>query len=412
MSDLIVQKYGGSSLSTPDQIRQVAQRIARRCQAGQQIIVVVSAMGRATDELLHLAYKVSSQPNRRELDMLLTAGERVSMALMSMALHDLGCPSLSLTGSQAGVFTDSSHSNARILDLRPTRVAESLSQGKIVVLAGFQGVDPHTKEVTTLGRGGSDTTAVAMAAYFQARRCEILKDVDGIFSADPKIVNNARLYDQFPYPALEESCYWGAKVLHYRSVELAQALRVPLFVGHAHRESQGTIITEATNIHSTRQATAEESSMYEESRILTVNTLSEVHHLALSCSHPDEGLNALEQILLKNQLSWPQILATVFEAGEWRAMISSSSEQMLALKSALKSTPFRFIKNSLCGVTLTCRGSYASRLTRIVMGQLQKSQIVPYKTLHTGTSMTVFVDPDHRDQTVQALHQLVPGTGW
>src|SRR5690348_40138 len=227
---IIVQKYGGACLETPAKICAVASSLADLHRRGGRVVVIVSAMGKTTDELIKIAYQVSLHPSRRELDMLLTTGERISMSLMSMALSDLGVPAISFTGSQAGVMTDQSHSSARILDVRPIRVGEELNRGRIVVLAGFQGVSPVTREITTLGRGGSDTTAVAMAAALQADRCEIIKEVDGICSVDPRIVPNARPFRQLDFASLSEMCFWGAKVLHFRSVELAQSRNVPLFL--------------------------------------------------------------------------------------------------------------------------------------------------------------------------------------
>src|SRR4051794_24343724 len=225
---IIVQKYGGACLETPAKIRAVASSLADLHSRGHRVVAIVSAMGKTTDELVKTAYQVSSHPNRRELDMLLTAGERISMSLMSMALADLGVPAISFTGSQAGVMTDESHSSARILDVRPVRVREELDRGRIVVLAGFQGVNPLTREITTLGRGGSDTTAVAMAAALSAERCEIVKEVDGVCSADPRIVANSKPLRQLDYASLSEMCFWGAKVLHFRIAELAQNENVPL----------------------------------------------------------------------------------------------------------------------------------------------------------------------------------------
>ena len=181
---IIVQKYGGVCLETPAKIRAVARSLADLHGRDHRVVAIVSAMGTTTDQLIQMAYQVSPTPNRRELDMLLTTGERISMSLMSMALSDLGVPAISFTGSQAGVMTDDSQSSARILDIRPIRVLEELDRGRVVVLAGFQGVNPATREITTLGRGGSDTTAVAMAAALKAERCEINKEVDGICFAD------------------------------------------------------------------------------------------------------------------------------------------------------------------------------------------------------------------------------------
>src|SRR5215831_14462444 len=222
----IVQKYGGACLETPAKVRAVAKNLADLHAKGHRVVVVVSAMGKTTDQLIEMAYQVSPRPNRRELDMLLTTGERISMSLMSMALSDLGVPAISFTGSQAGVMTDASHSSARILDVRPIRVREELDGGRVVVLAGFQDVNPATREITTLGRGGSDTTAVAMAAVLKATCCEIIKEVDGVCSADPRIVPNARPLRLLDFASLSDMCFWGAKVLHFRSVELAQTHNV------------------------------------------------------------------------------------------------------------------------------------------------------------------------------------------
>jgi aspartate kinase len=227
---IIVQKYGGVCLETPAKIRAVARSLADLHSRGHRVVVIVSAMGKTTDQLIQMAYQVSPTPNRRELDMLLTTGERISMSLMSMALSDVGVPAISFTGSQAGVMTDNSHSSARILDVRPIRVCEELNHGRVVVLAGFQGVDPVTREITTLGRGGSDTTAVAMAAALKAKRCEIIKEVEGICSADPRIVPDAKPLRRVDFASLSEMCFLGAKILHFRSVELAQSQDVPLVI--------------------------------------------------------------------------------------------------------------------------------------------------------------------------------------
>ncbi|UEM14950.1 aspartate kinase [Bradyrhizobium barranii subsp. barranii] len=223
----IVQKYGGVCLETPEKIRAVARSLADLHSRGHRVVAIVSAMGKTTDELIKAAYQVSPHPNRRELDILLTTGERISMSLMSMALSDLGAPAISFTGSQAGVMTDESHSSARILDVRPARVLEELGRGRIVVLAGFQGVNPRTKEITTLGRGGSDTTAVAMAAALKAERCEIIKEVDGICSADPRVVatqSHCAGWILHPYPkcvfGAPRFCIFGAWSWHKAKISL------------------------------------------------------------------------------------------------------------------------------------------------------------------------------------------------
>src|SRR5271156_3173507 len=226
---IIVQKYGGACLETPAKIRAVASSLADLHSRGHRVVAIVSAMGKTTDELVKMAYQVSPHPNRRELDMLLTTGERISMSLVSMALSDLGVPAISFTGSQAGVMTDDSHSSARILDVRPIRVREELDRGRIVVLAGFQGVNPVTKEITTLGRGGSDTTAVAMAAALGADWCEICSDVDGVYSADPRVVPAARRIDALNYEETQEMAEAGAKVLNAQAVEFAKQHGIAIY---------------------------------------------------------------------------------------------------------------------------------------------------------------------------------------
>jgi len=237
---VLVQKYGGTSVNGPERIRAVAARIAAARAAGHAMVVVVSAMGDTTDELIALAHKVSPQPSRREMDMLLTTGERVSMALVAMALHDLGVDAISFTGSQSGILTDERHANARIVGVKPDRIRASLDTGKVVIVAGFQGVSPKTKEITTLGRGGSDTTAVALAAALGRARCEILTDVDGVYTADPRVAPAARRVPRMGYRACSALAHLGGRVLHARCVDLAARERVPLTVCSAFHDTPGT----------------------------------------------------------------------------------------------------------------------------------------------------------------------------
>src|SRR6187549_3957396 len=214
---IVVQKYGGSSVADVARIRQVAERVVRTKRAGHDVVVVVSAMGDTTDDLLSLAKQVSPNPDRRELDMLLTAGERIAMALVSMAIRERGGDAISFTGSQSGIITNDRHVDARIIEVRPFRVQDELARGKIVVIAGYQGVS-YKKEVTTLGRGGSDTTAVAMAAALDAEYCEICSDVDGVYSGDPRVVPGARRLSEISYEEMQEMAEAGAKVLNAQAV--------------------------------------------------------------------------------------------------------------------------------------------------------------------------------------------------
>jgi len=240
---LVVQKYGGSSVSDAERIKRVAERIVATRKDGHDVCVVVSAMGDTTDELLDLATQVSPLPPLRELDMLLTAGERISMALLAMAIQSLGLSARSFTGSQAGIITDSSHFKARIIDVTPGRIVQALGDGHVAIVAGFQGVSQDTKDVTTLGRGGSDTTAVALAAALQAEVCEIYTDVDGVYSADPRLVPNARQLPTVSYEEMLELAASGAKILHLRCVEYARRYGVPVVVRSSFSNNPGTTIT-------------------------------------------------------------------------------------------------------------------------------------------------------------------------
>jgi aspartate kinase len=240
---LVVQKYGGSSVADADGIKRVAQRIVTTRKSGDSVVVVVSAMGDTTDELVDLATQVTPLPQGRELDMLLTAGERISMALLAMAIANLGLVGRSFTGSQAGVITDDSHGKARIIDVTPGRIRGALDEGAIPIVAGFQGVSQNGKDITTLGRGGSDTTAVALAAALGADACEIYTDVDGIFTADPRIVAGARRIPRISYEEMLEMAACGAKVLMLRCVEYARRYGIPIHVRSSFSNREGTWVT-------------------------------------------------------------------------------------------------------------------------------------------------------------------------
>ena len=237
---LIVQKYGGSSVADAEGMKRVAARIVATKRDGNQVVVVVSAMGDTTDELIDLAEQITPIPQGRELDMLLTAGERISMALLAMAINNLGHEALSFTGSQAGVITTSTHGRARIIDVSPGRIKEAIGAGAIAIVAGFQGISQDTKDVTTLGRGGSDTTAVALAAALDADVCEIYTDVDGVFSADPRVVPTARKLKSVTYEEMLELAASGAKVLHLRCVEYARRYNLPIHVRSSFSNNEGT----------------------------------------------------------------------------------------------------------------------------------------------------------------------------
>ena len=243
---LIIQKFGGTSVSNSDSLKTVAKRITECKDAGNEVVVVVSAMGSSTDELIELASELSNEPSPREMDMLLSAGERITMSLLAIHLNNLGYECFSSTGSQAGIITSSRHGMAEIEEITGERVKEGIEKGKIVIVAGFQGVNKETREITTLGRGGSDATAVALAASLKADRCEIYTDVDGVYSADPRIIKEAKLIDEITYDEMLEMASSGARVLMSRSVEFGRRYNVPIIVKSTFTNNKGTIVKEKT----------------------------------------------------------------------------------------------------------------------------------------------------------------------
>jgi aspartate kinase len=392
---VIVQKYGGMCLESPEKIRLAARQIAKLHGQGTAVVVIVSAMGRTTDQLVKLAYETSPHPNRRELDMLLTTGERVSMSLMSMALSDLGVPAISFTGSQAGVLTDGSHSAARIVDVRPIRVREELERNRVVVLAGFQGVHPQTKEITTLGRGGSDTTAVAMAGALKAHRCEIIKEVDGICSADPRLVPEAKPLRRLDFAALAEMCYWGAKVLHFRSVELALSQNVPLVIRRWESDHDSTLVLK--EVHD-----------MEIGKVLSVNSHARIEHIGVEAENLNQGFEKFANHLKQNGLSWPQLLAAAFEHGQCRMMLTSDTETLdTLLRTVEMTTGFKKIRDTLASISLTCYGGVASDLPHRGLQILSSHSIVATKSILSPHSVTFFVPPEKKDAAIKALHGLV-----
>ncbi len=329
------------------------------------------------------------------MDMLLSTGERVSMSLMSMAINDLGVPAISFTGSQAGILTDYSHNNARILDIKPIRIVEELEKKKVIVLAGFQGVDPKTKEITTLGRGGTDTTAVAMAAHFRAQRCEMLKDVDGILSADPRIVKNPKALPRLTYDQLLDMTYWGAKVLHYRSVELAKHLDMPIYVGLAHGQGQGSIISK-------------EPGMYEDSKVLSINSHKLVGKLHIKQESLAKSLSYFHTFLRDHKLPWPQILDTAKEGEAWSFYAVAPVETLQSIQNfSEKNELISFEKDWYASVTATCQGAVASDLTEKFCQQLEDKDIRPIKVLTSPLSLTGIVHQHQQEVAVKALHELV-----
>ncbi len=279
---ILVRKYGGTSLENVSRIKEVARDIARTRQEGFQLVIVVSAMGKTTNELEDLARQASSSPPRRELDMLLSVGERITMSLLSMALAEEGCPAISYTGSQCGIITDTSHTDARILEVKGDRVRRSLAEGYTVVVAGFQGVS-REKEITTLGRGGSDTTAVALAAALNAERCEILKDVDGVMSADPALLEDARQHEELTPQQMADIAAAGCGVVHIRAVEFAARKGVELVVRSSFHDRPGTVIKLPENAAAPEDTISVRENRY---RPLSMSVSENVTRLRLEIREP------------------------------------------------------------------------------------------------------------------------------
>ncbi len=383
---LIVQKYGGATLATPEKIKQVAARISDLKKSGKNIVAVVSAMGQTTNQLIQLAHEVSENPSLRELDMLLSVGERTSMALLTMALNDLNCPAISFTGSQAGIFTDESHINANIIDVKAHRVSEALAKNQVVILAGFQGVSPITKEITTLGRGGSDTTAVAMAAYLNANHCEILKDVDHIFSADPKLISEANPITNLNYDQLLEMTFWGAKVLHHKSVEMAKNKNVKLYVGPADEKK---ILGDSAGTWISSDHTANHT--FKKNIPLAVNS----HVKVLEIEMPEDLFFA---DLIKNQIGFPQILKTANN----KLLISGPAEILSAIEKTYS------IKNlNLCSVSLTMSESLTDEIKNQILQKFKSENIDIIDQIKSSQTLTLILNMAYKNQAVQILHGLI-----
>lgn len=408
---LIVQKFGGMSLATPAHIKSAARRVAELRATGANVLAVVSAMGAATDGLIQLAYSVSPQPNRRELDMLLSTGERVSMSLFSMALSDAlkelvpESKAISFTGSQAGLLTDETHSNARIIDIKSIRVQEELTKGHVVILAGFQGVSPRTKEITTLGRGGTDVTAVAMAAAFSANRCEILKEVPGVMSADPRIVRNARVLPELSHQQLLDMTFWGAKVLHYRSVELAATHKVPVRVALAHDDK---VSAEAAIGTGTDIKMENAMNSFENDRVLAVNSHADVRKLQIKTNDLQAALQSMKSHLLKNSLPLPQILHASRLPGSGNmseVLITSPAESLEAQVSSLQAdSNFQFDAKRYSTITATCQGSYTTDLVVRFAERLKGENVEALEILQGPMSVTFLIDASSRETGLKALH--------
>lgn len=387
-NNIIVQKYGGATLATPEKILAVAKRIFKLHQSGKKVVVIVSAMGQTTNQLIELAQQVSQRPPLRELDMLLSVGERISMSLLSMALNELGCPAISFTGSQAGILTDDSHVSANIVDVKAFRVEAALNDNKVVILAGFQGVSAKTKEITTLGRGGSDTSAVAIAGYLNASRCEILKDVDAVYTADPKIINSAKPIHNLNYNQLLDMTQWGAKVLNFRSVKLAAEKNVKLYVGSAVDEnSTGTFIEHHFEIQN--------------QKIIALNSFVQVFKISIKNS--EYSFDDFQNFLQNQQIGQVQLLKKINSDFYFTA-----PKEILDL--ILKQNQFppavQLESSELASVSVTYTHTCQDSDLQTLLTSLNSNKLMPEFAFTDGCSAHFFIKSDWRIDSIKKLHHL------
>ncbi len=389
-SPLIVQKYGGSSLATPAHIQRAAQRIRKVRESGKQVVVVASAMGNMTDHLIRLAHRTVKQPAQREMDMLLSTGERISMSLLAMALEAEGVPAISFTGSQSGIITTSDHLSARIKTIKPFRAQEELAKGKVVIIAGFQGVSEN-KEITTLGRGGSDTTAIALAAVLKAEYCEILTDVDGLFTADPRIVKAAHLISHCSYDEGLELATLGAK-MHPRSLEVARRFQVPVWIGPSSKmvtpdAALGTWITDDK-----KDNRPVENVKIKGIASLGEHTLFEVSGSATSVLEHAQKMRVVLKV-------WHQEKDRIsFVCDRTRAQI---------LKRQLNESGNLVVSELDCALISAVGDGLGScpDLLPQFLGALENANVTPRLIARSALSLTVVVDETEKEVGVKALHQ-------
>jgi len=390
MASVVVHKYGGSSVADVEKIRRVAERIAAARAGGSRLCVVVSAMGDATDDLLALAKRVSPAPPRRELDMLLTAGERISMALLSMALDAIGVPAVSFTGSQSGIITTDDHATARILEVRPYRVEEALAAGKVVIVAGYQGMS-RRKEVTTLGRGGSDTTAVALAAALGAD-CEIYSDVAGVFTADPRVVPAARRLDRISYDEMQELGAAGAKVLNAQAVELAKEQGIAI---HARSTFGGPEETVVAGVAGRPQ------------RVAGVASQPDLAVAVIEVGALPRALTILEGAgALASEIALSRDVATI-------ALPLENVHALPALEAQLRAElpgDTRFVAESVGAVSVVGTGLGAGyRILREVMAALEALGERPIALFSSALRVTAYCDARVLPDAVRRLHETLVG---
>ena len=396
---LIVQKYGGSSVANGERIKDVAHRIAKIKDEGNEVVVVVSAMGDTTDELINLAHQVSEQPSDRELDLLLSTGEVVSSTLLAMALDSLGYKAVSLSGVQAGIQTDSSYSRARILRVDPKRIANELGKGNIVIVAGFQGMT-QDMDITTLGRGGSDTTAVALATALKAEICQIYTDVEGVYTADPRLVPQARKLDKIGYEEMLELASYGAKVIHPRAVELGELYDVPILVASSFSDSTGTFICKEASmeVRNKVRGIAHDTNVAK----ITVIGVPDKPGVAMSIFEPLAKANISVDTIVQNASvqNITDLTFTVAQTDLNKAMsIVEPVAKFFGAKQCIADATSA--KVSIVGTGMQNTPGYAARMFRTLYAEGINIQLITTSEIR----ITCIISEDKVKDAVQALHR-------
>ena len=396
---LIVQKYGGSSVADAEKIGIVARLVAKARDEGNQVVVVVSAMGNTTDDLIKLAYQVTEQPDDRELDVLLSTGEIVSSTLLALALEGLGCKAVSLTGAQAGIQTDSSYSRARILRVDTKRVVNELEKGNIVIVAGFQGVTQEM-DITTLGRGGSDTTAVALAASLSAEICQIYTDVEGVYTADPRLVLGARKLKEIGYEEMLELASYGARVMHNRAVELGELYNVPILVASSFSDSPGTIICKEASMEVKNKARG----IVYDTNVSKVTVVGVPDHpgIAAAIFEPLARANISVDTIVQNA-SINNITDLTFTVARNDLIKAMSIVEPVVKSVGGKQcvTDSTLAKVSIVGTGMQNTPGYAARMFRVLHEQGINIQLITTSEIR----ITCIISEDKVKDAVQALHQ-------
>ena len=396
---LVVQKYGGSSVANAEKILRVAQRVIKTKQAGNKVVVVVSAMGDMTDDLIDLSKQINSDPQEREMDMLLATGEQVSIALLAMAIHKLGHEAVSFTGPQVGIMTDEFHSKARIQNIIPDRIKKALSEGKIVIVAGFQGQTP-SGEITTLGRGGSDLTAVALAVALKAKHCEIYTDVDGIYTADPRVIPEAKKMDVVTYDEILELASLGAKVMHSRSIEVGKKFDMPIWVCNSHKNVKGTLITKENK--KMEEVVVSGVALAEDEAKITLFRVSDRPGVAAKVFQTlaDANVNVDMIIQNKTQTNSTDISFTVFK--------NELAKAMKVVKAAMKKVGATNVtcdeniaKVSVVGIGMRSHSGIASKM----FSTLAKNKINIDMISTSEIKISVVVAGDKGKLAAKAIHQ-------